>query len=154
MVSGGCAGRCSGRYACPVTDEQTPLNPVVRLAVAQTAMGRLAERGTAADVREAVRWFERAASQGDAEGEAPDEHSTRQLASAAPPCRLSTGEYQYGTYLERGIGVEQDETAAAQWYRRAATQGLADGALRCTYAPPSAQDRPPIRDPIVRQQHK
>ena len=60
--------------------------------------------GVVQDYGEAVRWFRRAAEQGDA-----------------------SGQNNLGVMYSRGRGVRQDDSEAVRWYRRAAEQGHALG---------------------------
>jgi len=59
--------------------------------------------GVAQDYNEAVRWYRKAANQGDA-----------------------IAQYNYGAMYDNGEGVAQDYTEAAQWYRKAADQDHAN----------------------------
>lgn len=71
----------------------------VRAQVAIAGMYRFGE-GRAIDVREAARWYRRAADAGD------------------PIAQLN-----YAEMLERGVGMRQDRKAALHWYAKAANQG-------------------------------
>ena len=72
-------------------------------------------RGVPQDVEEAIRWFRRAAEQGD----------------AAAQALLGDGSAQFniGLMYAFGRGVQQDHYEAVRWYRRAAEQGFADAQL-------------------------
>jgi TPR repeat protein len=60
-------------------------------------------RGVAQDYAEAVRWYRKAAEQGDA-----------------------TAQFNLGAMCGTGQGVAQDYAEAVRWYRKAAEQGNAD----------------------------
>jgi len=57
-------------------------------------------RGVPQDAAEAVKWYRKAADQGDA-----------------------TGQYNLGWMYANGRGVPQDDAEAVKWYRKAADQG-------------------------------
>lgn len=59
-----------------------------------------AGRGTQQDLKQAVTWYTRSASQGFAQSQ-----------------------YRLGTFFERGLGTKKDNARARIWYRRAAEQG-------------------------------
>jgi TPR repeat protein len=59
--------------------------------------------GVAKDDREAVKWYRKAAEQGNA-----------------------PAQYSLGVMYEDGRGVTKDESEAVKWYRKAAEQGDAD----------------------------
>jgi hypothetical protein len=61
-------------------------------------------RGVAQDAAEAVRWYRKAAEQGDADGQ-----------------------FNLGVMYANGRGVAQDAAEAVRWYRKAAEQGDARG---------------------------
>ena len=62
---------------------------------------RLAEgKGTDQNLKEAVRWYQRSATQGFAQAQ-----------------------YRLGTFYERGLGLKADAGRARTWYQRAADQG-------------------------------
>ncbi len=61
-------------------------------------------RGVPQDFAKAMRWYKKAAEQGD-----------------------DQAQFNLGVMYKDGQGVPQDHTAAAKWYRKAAEQGLADG---------------------------
>ena len=73
----------------------------------------------AQDEGEAVRWFRRAADQGDD----------------------ATAQFALGVMHSAGRGVRQDEGEAVRWFRRAADQGHADAqyAIGLIYDPDSAE---------------
>ena len=70
----------------------------------------LAEAGVAKDGAEAVKWYRKAAEQGDA-----------------------AGQYNLGTCYLNGNGVAKDGAEAVKWYRKAAEQGHADGQNQLGY---------------------
>jgi localization factor PodJL len=62
---------------------------------------RLAEgKGTDQNLKEAVRWYQRSATQG-----------------------FTQAQYRLGTFYERGLGIKADAGRARTWYQRAAEQG-------------------------------
>ena len=67
--------------------------------------------GVEKDLRKAVKWYRKAAEQGDA-----------------------GGQYHLGNAYEIGEGVEQDFREAVKWYRKAAEQGNASGQIALGFA--------------------
>ena len=60
-------------------------------------------QGVGQDFKEAVKWYQKAADQGDAEAQ-----------------------YSLGSHYDEGQGVEQDSKEAVKWYQKAADQGHAE----------------------------
>ena len=75
---------------------------------------RIGDELTQQDYAEAIRWYRRAAEQGDA-----------------------AAQNDLGSMYLNGMGVPKNATEAARWYRKSAEQGLAMGmfhyALRCLH---------------------
>ena len=115
--------------------------------------------GVVENAEQAVRWFRRAARQGDVHAqrslgmayryghgveEDPDEAFRwyRQAARQDDP----TSQCRVGQAYEFGQGVEEDEERALRWYRRAARQGdpVARQAVEQLTAPPTPPDKRPL----------
>ena len=108
-------------------------------ARAQNALGLMYHRGGASVVRndrEAVRWFRKAAAQGDAEGQfhlglmycegmgvARDVRQAIRWYLKAADQGNTQAQYRIGELYVTGTGVRRDEREAARWYRRAADGG-------------------------------
>jgi TPR repeat protein len=110
LAAAGCAGRSQDGGAAEEADPYAgPIEELRALAQggdagACDALGQRYENGrdgATEDPAEAVRWYRTAADAGHAEGQ-----------------------YHLGRMLARGVGVEKDEAAAADWYRKAAAQQL------------------------------
>ena len=97
----------------------------------------LGERGVPQDSEEGIKWFLKAANQGDSraqhfmENEQEDVRSemNRKEYTAAIPLLLSlanngviSAEYQLGEVYEDGLGVPQDYVQAHKWYNLASAQ--------------------------------
>ena len=64
--------------------------------------------GVEQDLKEAVKWYQKAADQGD----------------------VAMAQFNLGVMYEKGKGVEQDFKEAVKWYQKAADQGDAMAQLR------------------------
>lgn len=120
-------------------------------ARAQTQMGWIAEHGLMGmtrDLAEAVRWYERAASQNDpiglynlaqmflkGQGVAPDPEKAALLLTGAADLNLAAAQAELARMYEQGVGVSRDPAAAAELLRRAAELGdvSAQGRLGVKY---------------------
>jgi uncharacterized protein len=107
-------------------------------AAAQTSLGWIYQKGMGAkpDMKEAVKWFQKAADQNYPEalvalGEMTQagQGITRNPANAARLYQSAaekgsvTGEYDLAYLYEQGMGVDKDETNASKWYELAASGG-------------------------------
>jgi TPR repeat protein len=110
---------------------------------AQLALGFKYEhgQGVARDIDQALRWYEKAASQGSSEADlriarimASDaDHRDRptpfevtlEAAEAGDPEAQRALAFKY----EHGLGIEEDPEAAIEWYRKAAEQGNTEALL-------------------------
>lgn len=107
---------------------------------AQAALGRLYlyAGATARNLEAAMYWFERAAEQGEpegqyhvayafGEGQANHEHNWSkafQLYEQAAGASHAASQFALGFLYYVGKGTDQDFVEAAKWYRKAAQQGL------------------------------
>jgi hypothetical protein len=96
-------------------------------------------KGVPKDEAEAVRWYRKAAEQGDAtaqfflgfayangQGLPTSKPEAIRWYSKAAEQGDATAQYNLGVMYENGEGVSPDEAEAVRWWRRAAAQGLAE----------------------------
>ncbi|HUA68889.1 MAG TPA: tetratricopeptide repeat protein [Candidatus Saccharimonadales bacterium] len=107
-------------------------------AAAQTSLGEIYEQGNGVtqDMKEAVKWFRKAADQNypDAlallgemtqagQGVKADPAAAAQLYTQAAEKGSVAGQYNLAYLYEQGIGVEKNEAKASKWYQLAAEGG-------------------------------
>lgn len=107
-------------------------------AAAQTSLGWIYQKGTGAkpNMKEAVKWFQKAADQNYPEalvalgemtqagqGVTRDPTNAARFYQSAAEKGNVTGEYDLAYLYEQGMGVEKDETNASKWYELAASGG-------------------------------
>lgn len=93
-------------------------------------------RGVPLDYAEALRWYRRAAMQGDTNGQAnlawmyemgfgtlPDFHQAEYWYRRAANGGNARAQYNLGRLYHNGRGIEQDEEESQKWFRRAAESG-------------------------------
>jgi TPR repeat protein len=107
-------------------------------AAAQTSLGWVYQKGngTKPDMKEAVKWFQKAADQNYPEAlSALGEMTQAGLGISADPTNAArlyrmaaekgsvSGQYNLAYLYEQGIGVDKSEVEAARWYEQAANAG-------------------------------
>jgi len=116
-------------------------NRCAKSADAQVSLGLMYRdgRGVEKDEREAVKWFRKAADQGNANGqwklggmydggrgvERDDREAAQWYRKAAEQGQVDA-QHNLGVMYDEGRGVERDDRQAVHWYRKAAEQGLGD----------------------------
>ena len=109
-------------------------------ASAQVETGRRYYNATPADYDKAVKWYQKAADQGDARGQCTlgycfefgkgvtkDEVDAVKWYRKAADQGDAQGQCNLGTCFALGKGVTKDEVEAVKWYRKAADRGYARG---------------------------
>src|SRR5581483_9275285 len=101
-------------------------------ATAQVQLGDAYDKGAGVkrDVAEAIKWYRKAAEQGNAEGQyslgGQDYSEAIKWYRKAAEQGHTTAQYNLGVLYYRALGVQQDLAEAAKWFRKAAEQGNAD----------------------------
>ena len=93
-------------------------------AEAQSNLGVMYEKGEGVpkDYVEAVKWYRKAAEQGDAYGQKQLVKWYRKAAEQG----VAIAQVNLGWMYDNGEGVPKDSSEATKWYRKAAKQGNAD----------------------------
>ena len=99
--------------------------------------------GVAQDYKEAFRWYQKAAEQGNVDaqhrlgemydqgqGVAEDDQRAVEWYQKAAEQRNADAQYRLGEMYDEGLGVAEDDQQAVQWYQKAAEQGNADAQYR------------------------
>lgn len=116
-------------------------------AAAQFSYGECCEHGIQVprDLDEALRWYLRAAKQGNGEAQArlkeltPDRETVKKYLAGAKQGNAEA-QYSLGRCFEFGFHVRRDPDAARNWYARAARQNYAPAAKKLGWRP--AKKRP------------
>lgn len=114
---------------------------------AQWTVGRWYREGPSRDLAESVKWFRKAADQGDVRGQCElgtmllygqgvkeDKSEALNWYRKAADQEFAPAQTMIGKIYAEGIGVTKDEAEAVKWYRKAAEQGDADAQTRLGFA--------------------